>query len=116
VPQARGGRLQIGITAAMKLEQYDGLGVGDFLHQPRECWLGGLQRPEIVGQIENPSLEAVRRLWWRAFDRVCYWMVLIRLSVQDRIYGPEPPILADLEHEAGSREAVLTMLLTWRAS
>jgi hypothetical protein len=50
--------------------------------------------------MENPSLEAVRRLWWRAFDRVCYWMVLIRLSVQDEIYGPEPPIPADLEHEA----------------
>ena len=84
----------------MKPEQEDGLGAGGFLDEPRECSLGGLQRPEIVGQMENPSLEAIRRLWWRVFDRVCYWMVLIRLSVQDRIYGPEPPIPADLKREA----------------
>jgi hypothetical protein len=32
-------------------------------------------------------------------EGIC-WMVLIRLSVHDRIYGAEPPIPADLEHEA----------------
>ena len=84
----------------MKPEQHNRLGNRGFLDQPGGCSLGGLQRPEIVGEMENPLLEAIRRLWWRAFDRVCYWMVLIRLSVQDRIYGPEPPIPADLEHEA----------------
>jgi hypothetical protein len=36
-------------------------------------------------------LEAIRRLWWRAFDRVCYWIVLMKLSIHHRIYGPEPP-------------------------
>ena len=56
----------------MKQEQEDGLGAEGLLNQPRECSLGGLQRPEIVGQLENPVLEAIRRLWWRAFDRVCY--------------------------------------------
>jgi hypothetical protein len=27
-----------------------------------------------------------------AYDRVWYWIVLIRLSLRDRNYGPEPPI------------------------
>ena len=86
--------------AAMKPQQEDGLAAGGFLDQPRECSLRGLQRPEIVGQMENPSLEAIRRLWWRAFDRVCYSMVSIRLSIHDRIFGPEPPTPADLKREA----------------
>ena len=47
-------------------------------------------------QLENPWLEAIRRLLWWGFDRVCYCMVFIRLSVRDRIFGPEPPTLADL--------------------
>jgi hypothetical protein len=83
----------------MKPEQ-EGLGAGDFLDHPRECSLAGLQQPEIVGQVENPWLEAIRRLWWRAFDRVCYWMVFIRPSIYDRIFGPEPPTAADLKREA----------------
>jgi hypothetical protein len=87
----------------MKLEQEDGLGAGGFLDPPRRSSLGGLQQPEIVGQMKNPSLEAVRRRWWRAFDRVCYWMVLIRLSIHDRIFGPEPPTLADLKRETTNR-------------
>jgi hypothetical protein len=74
----------------MKPKQDHGLKTQGCLDRPRECSLEGLHPPEIVGRVENPVLEAVRRLWWRAFDRVCYWMVLIRLSVQDRIYGPEP--------------------------
>jgi hypothetical protein len=56
--------------------------------------LEGYKRPKSWGQVENPVLEAIRRLWWRALDRVCYWIVLIRLSIQDRLYGPEPPTLA----------------------
>jgi len=31
-----------------------------------------LRPPEIVGQVDNLVLEAVRRLWWRMFERVCY--------------------------------------------
>jgi hypothetical protein len=90
----------------MKLEQEDGLGAGGFLDPPRRCSFGGLQRPEIVGQMENPSLEAVRRLWWRAFDRVCYWMLFIRLSTYDRIFGPELPTPADLKREADHERLV----------
>jgi hypothetical protein len=45
----------------MKPEQ-EGLGAEDFLDHPRECALARLQQPEIVGQMENPALEAVRRL------------------------------------------------------
>ena len=40
---------------------------------------------EIVGQVGNPVLETARRLWWRAFDRVCYCIVLSRLSIHDHL-------------------------------
>jgi hypothetical protein len=87
----------------MKQEQEDGPGAEGFLDQPRECSLGELQRPEIVGQMQNPSLEAIRSLWWRAFDRVCDSVALVRVSIHDRILGPESPTAADLirkaEHE-----------------
>jgi hypothetical protein len=51
-------------------------------------------------------LEAFRRFWWRAFDRVCYCIVLIRLSLFDRIYGPEPSTSADLKREADREQLV----------
>ena len=54
-----------------------------------------LRPPEIVGQVDNLVLEAVRRLWWRMFERVCYCAVPIRLSIRDRIFGPDPPTPAD---------------------
>jgi hypothetical protein len=84
----------------MKPDQDDRLGKRSFLDQPRERSLEGLQPPEIVGQMQNPSLEAIRSLWWRAFDSVCYCMVFIRLSIHDRIFGPELPTPADLNREA----------------
>lgn len=88
----------------MKLKKDDGLGVGGFLGQPRECSLGTLEPPEIVGQVENPTFEAIRRLWWRAFDRLCYWIGLMRLPIHDRIYGPVPATPADLKREADRME------------
>src|SRR5689334_9840796 len=84
----------------MKLEQEDGLGQRGCRDLPRVCSIEGLRPPEIVGQVENPVLEAIRRLWWRAFDRVCYSVTLVRMSFHDQISGPEPPILADLQPEA----------------
>jgi hypothetical protein len=62
----------------------------------------GLSVPpgEIVGQVENSSLEAIRRLGWRALDRVCDLIMVIRLSIHGRIYGPEPPTAADLKRKA----------------
>jgi hypothetical protein len=48
----------------------------------------------------------MRRLWWRAFDRVCGWIVLTRLSTHDRIYGPEPPTLPDEKREADEERLV----------
>lgn len=47
------------------------------------------QPPEIVGQVRNPVLETLRRLWWRLFDRACDSIVVIRLSVRDRMFGPD---------------------------
>ena len=59
-----------------------------------------LPRPEIIGQVDNPVLEAVRRLSWRAIDRVCGFFVLMRLTILDRICGPEPPTPADIQRDA----------------
>jgi hypothetical protein len=86
----------------MKPKQYDRLG----LSQPTQRCLEGLLPPEIVGEVANPVLEAIRRFWWRAFDRVCNCITLIRLSILDRLFGPEPPILADLEREADHERLV----------
>ena len=84
----------------MKPEQYDQLDARGALSQQTQRYLEGLQSPEIVGQVDNPALETARRLWWRSLDRVCYCITLIRLSIHDRIYGPEPPTPADLKREA----------------
>ena len=90
----------------MKPEQYDRLDARDVLSQSTQRYLEGLQSPEIVGQVDNPALEAIRRLWWRAFDRACYRIVLIRLSIFDRIFGPEPSAPADLKREADHERLV----------
>jgi hypothetical protein len=87
----------------MKSDQYDRLEQRGCLDHPRKCDLETLQPPEIVGQVENPVLEAIRRLWWRAFDCVCYWTVLARLSIFECILGAEPPRPADHNREADDR-------------
>jgi hypothetical protein len=56
--------------------------------------------------VENPTLEAIRCLWWRAFDRVCDCIVLIRLSILDRKCGPQPPTPADLKREGDHERLV----------
>jgi hypothetical protein len=84
----------------MKPDQDNRLEAGGNLGSPREFSVERLQPPEIVGQVDNPVLEAVRRSWWRGLDRVCGFFVLIRLSILDRIHGPEPPTPADITREA----------------
>jgi hypothetical protein len=102
----------------MKPEQYDRLrrrrdwtlvsklDARGVLSQPTQRYLEGLLPPEIVGEVANPVLEAVRRFWWRAFDRICNCITLIRLSIHDRIFGPEPPTPADLKREADHERLV----------
>ena len=90
----------------MKPEQDDWVGTRGVVGPPREFSLEKLQPPEIVGQVDNPVLETVRRLWWRGFDYVCGFFVLIRLSIFDRIYGPEPLTPADLTREADHKRLV----------
>jgi hypothetical protein len=51
-------------------------------------------------------LETMRRLWWRAFDRVCYCIMLIKLSIHDRISGSGPLSPADLQREADHERLV----------
>jgi hypothetical protein len=51
-------------------QDYERLEAGGALSQPTQRYLEGLRPPEIVRQVENPALEAIRRLWWRALDRV----------------------------------------------
>jgi hypothetical protein len=85
----------------MKVERHGWLGARGDLDEPREYSPERLRPPEIVGEVRNPVLEAIRRCWWRAFDRVCDYVILIRLSINDRIFfGPEPPPSADLSREA----------------
>jgi hypothetical protein len=102
----------------MKPEQYDRLrrrrdwtlvsklDARGVLSQPTQRYLETLEPPEIVGEVANLVLEAIRRFWWRAFDRVCNCMTLIRLSIFDRICGPEPPTPADLKREADHERLV----------
>jgi hypothetical protein len=90
----------------MKPEQDDRLEAGGDLGSPREFSVERLQQPEIVGEVRNPLLETVRRLWWRAIDRVCSFFVLIRLRIFHRIRGPEPPTPADLQREADNERFV----------
>jgi hypothetical protein len=90
----------------MKPEQYDRPDAAGVLSQPTQRYLEGRQPPEIVGEVANPVLETVRRFWWRAFDRVCNFFVLIRLSIHDWIYGPEPPTPADFRREADHERLV----------
>jgi len=82
------------------------------LGSPREFSLEELQPPKIVGRMDNPVLEAVRRSWWRGLDRVCGFLVLIRLWIIDRIYGPEPPTPADIQREADHEWLVRTFPMT----
>jgi hypothetical protein len=96
----------------MKPERYDRLEAGDVVGPPREFSLERLQPPEIVGQVDNPVLEAVRRLSWRAIDRVCGFFVLMRLWIFDRIHGPEPPTPADLQREADHERLVRAFPMT----
>jgi hypothetical protein len=90
----------------MKADHDDRLEAGGDLSEPGEFHLESLQRPEIVGEVANPVLESIRRLWWRAVDRVCGFFVLIRLRIFDRIHGPEPPTPADLQREADHERLV----------
>ena len=62
----------------------------DALDDPTRRWLAELKPPEIVGEFANPVLEAVRRFWWRTFDSLRGCFLSLRLSLFDRIHGPEP--------------------------
>src|SRR5580704_13350619 len=90
----------------MKPDQNGWFGAGGALTQPKSGRAENLKPPEIVGEVANPVFEAVRRLWWRAFDRICGCVMLIRLSIQNRIYGPEPPTSSELEREADQERLV----------
>jgi len=52
----------------VKPEQDNRLEAAGALDQPTQRSLEKLQPPEIVRHVENPVLETVSRLWWRAFD------------------------------------------------
>jgi hypothetical protein len=45
-------------------------------------------------------LEAIRRLFRRAFHHICDRIVIIRLSIHDRIFGLDPRTAAALKREA----------------
>jgi hypothetical protein len=90
----------------MKPERFDRLEAGVDLGSRRGFSVERLQRPEIVGQVDNPVRETLRRLSWRNFDRVCGFFVLMRLSIHDRIHGPEPATPADFQRETDHERLV----------
>ncbi len=90
----------------MTPERDDRLGAEERLSQPTECCPVSLHPAEIVGEVSNPVLEAVRRRFWRALDLFWYRIVLIRLSIFDRILGPERPTAADLKRDADHERLV----------
>jgi hypothetical protein len=91
----------------MKPDQDDRLEAGGHLGSPREFSLEKLQPPEIVGRVDNPVLETVRRLWWRGLDRVCGFFVLIRLRIFERPWtGTATP--TDIQREADHERRVRT--------
>jgi class 3 adenylate cyclase len=92
----------------MKPEEDNRLEAGSVLGSARKFPLQKLQRPEIVGQADISMLEALRRLWWPAFDRVYGFFVLIRLWIFDLIWGPEPP----REQARTKQMRLLTVVLT----
>jgi hypothetical protein len=55
----------------------------------------GSQPPEIVGEVGNPLLETLRRLWWRAFDRCvvafCPYDCRSSTAYTDQNHRPHPP-------------------------
>ncbi len=87
----------------MKPDRDGWFGAGGALSRPGECSAESLRPPEIVSEVTNPVLEAVRRLWWRGFDRVCYCIAAVRLWVFDRVHGPQAPTAADLHRENRSK-------------
>ena len=105
MPQPGTGRRQVGITAAMKSEQDNRPGARGFFSHPRECSPERPQLPQIVGQIDNPVLEAIRRFSWRAFERVCDWFVVMRLSMHDRISGSQSSTPAELDRENNQQDS-----------
>jgi hypothetical protein len=102
----RGGRVQVGIAAEMKPEQDNRLEAGDDRGKPGEFSLGKLPPLEIVGQVDNPVFERLRRFWWRGFNRVCGFFALLRLTIHDRVHGPEPPTSADLQRETDHKRLI----------
>jgi hypothetical protein len=68
-----------------------------------------------VAEVANPVLEAMRRLSWRALDRLCYCIVLIRRSIHDRIFGPEPPRPVDLKRDTDHERLIRAFPLSSEA-
>jgi hypothetical protein len=64
------------------------------------------QPQEIIGQVNNPVLKAVRRLCWRTLDRMQGFFVGVRLSIDDRSFGPEPETPVDLQLEQDRKRLV----------
>jgi hypothetical protein len=84
----------------MKPEQDDRLEPGGDLSKLGEFSLERLLPPQIVGQMDNPVLERMRRLWWRVFDRVCGYFAFISCrSMTEGLRADTPDMKRDDEHD-----------------
>jgi hypothetical protein len=78
----------------MKPDQNGWFGMGGALTQPKSCRAENLETLRSSVKWRTRCSKQCVALWWRAFDRICGCVMLIRLSIQDRIYGlsrPHPP-------------------------
>ena len=83
-----------------------------------EAALGGTRRTSASnpGRGTAPMVnEPLARLFWRALDRLDYWLTQARLWAVDAVYGPEPETAAD-RWRASDRERLLRAFRGWIAS
>jgi hypothetical protein len=88
----------------MKPERDARTGAGAFLSQPDRLTHHAYSEPTW-----NSGARCSKRCvvsGGEAGDRVCDCIAIIRLSILDRIFGPEPPTPADLEREADHERLV----------
>ena len=43
----------------------------------------------------HPTYQALSQIFWRGLEALDYWVMQVRLSVVDAVYGPEPETEGD---------------------
>ena len=53
--------------------------------------------PRLLTQLasRHPAHQALSRIFWCVLEALDYWVMQVRLSVVDAVYGPEPETEGD---------------------